>query len=198
MRSRTKSRALPRARVGIFASKTSSRTPGKIGELCATRRGKECRVRRCQRTSRTRARRRRSPSRSKRSTCKTRARSVDVRRVDDDVKEPRELVDAKFAALATMLRENLSAVASRAQLSLRVVRPRREGTRKGWRRLIKSDVVAVLQSREDLEATFALPIFDSDSREYLQGCNFAFGECVRRVAAETPRRRATRIAERGV
>lgn len=123
---------------------------------------------------------------------------MDVRRVDDDVKELRELVDAKFAALATMLRENLSAVASRAQLSLRVVRPRREGMRKGWRRLIKSDVVAVLQSREDLEATFALPIFDSDSREYLQGCNFAFGECVRRGNAETPRRRATRIAERGV
>ena len=63
--------------------------------------------------------------------------------------------------------------------------------REGWRRLIKSDVVAVLQSREDLEATFALPIFDSDSREYLQGCNFAFGEWVRRVAAETPKRRAS-------
>jgi len=114
---RLKRRAFPRARVGIFGSKTSSRTPRKIGELCATRRGKECRIRRCQRTSRTRARRRRSPSRSKRSTCKTRARSVDVRRVGDDVKEPRELVDAKFAALASMLQENLSAVASRAQLA---------------------------------------------------------------------------------
>ena len=33
----------------------------------------------------------------------------------------------------------------------------------------KSDVVAALQSREDLEATFTLPTFDSDSRKYLQG-----------------------------
>ena len=114
---RLKSATPPRAKVGIFGSKTSSRTPGNIGELCATRRGKECRIRRCQRTSRTRARRRRSPSRSKRSTCKTRAWSVDVRRVDDDVEELRELVDAKFAALASMLRENLSVVASRAQLA---------------------------------------------------------------------------------
>jgi len=94
--------------------------------------------------------------------------SADARRVDDDVKELRELVDAKFAALMSMLRENLSAVASRAQLaSGGETAPRGDARRKEM--FNKSDVVAALQSREDLKATFTLPTFDSDSRKYLQG-----------------------------
>jgi len=128
--------------------------------------------------------------------------SEDVRRVDDNVKDLRELIDAKFATLASTLQEKISALASRAQpASSAWVRATREATQRAepaqptereitvgklekmgkgcTREAFKDDVVAALQSWKDLEETFTLPTLDSDSRKYLQRKCFAFGEWFR-------------------